>query len=74
MSKCDMLLNILYESFNKYILETSYKAILKMIKTIKKKLMQRIGMKSVAIEKYVGPLCPKIQKKLDTTIIDATRC
>ena len=31
-------------------------------------------MKSVATKKYVRPLCPKIQKKLDAIIIDATRC
>ena len=69
MSKCDMLLNILYESFNKYILETRDKPILTMMKTIRTKLMQRIAMKSLAAEKYMGPLCLKIQKKLEPIMI-----
>ena len=65
MVKCDMLLNNLFESFNKYILKAMEKPILTQMETIRTKLMQRLAMKSVATEKYLGPLCPKIQQKLD---------
>ena len=69
-----MLLNNLCESFNNYILEARDKPILTMMETIRTKLMQKIAMKSVAEKKYVGLLCPKIQKKLDAIILNATRC
>lgn len=36
--------------------------------------MQRIAMKREAAEKYTGPLCPKIQKKLDKIIEESSRC
>ena len=58
-----MLLNNLCESFNRYILEAKDKLILTMVGTIRTKLMQKIALKHIAIEKYSGPLCPKIQKK-----------
>ncbi|XWS24732.1 hypothetical protein CRYUN_Cryun27aG0008900 [Craigia yunnanensis] len=74
MVKCDMLLNNLSELFNKYILEVKDKPILTLIVIIKIKLMQRVEMKSAAIEKYLGPLCLKIQQKLDNIIIDSSRC
>ncbi|XVF86164.1 hypothetical protein PTKIN_Ptkin18bG0018200 [Pterospermum kingtungense] len=72
--KCDMLLNNLCETFNKYILEAMDKPILTMIETIRSKLMQRIAFKSVAADNYLGPLCPKIQKKVDKIILESARC
>ena len=50
------------------------KPILIMMETIRTKLMQRIAMKSLAAEKYVGSLCPKIQKKLEPIMIEVTKC
>ncbi|XWS30710.1 hypothetical protein CRYUN_Cryun23aG0011300 [Craigia yunnanensis] len=74
MVKCDMLLNNLSEPFNKYILEARDKPILTLMEIIRTKLMQRIAMKSVRANKYLGPLCPKIQQKLDNIIVDLSRC
>ena len=57
-AKCHMLLN----NPCKYNLEARDKSILTMIETITKNLMQIIALKHAANEKYLGPLCPKIQK------------
>ena len=74
MVKCDMLLNNLSKSFNKYILEARDKPILTHIEIIRTKLMQRVAMKSTGVEKYLRPLCPKIQQKLDNIIVESSRC
>ena len=62
--KCDMLLNNLFESFNKFILDARDKPILTLMEIIRTKLMQKVALKSKMAEKFVGPLCPKIQKKI----------
>ncbi|XVF46934.1 hypothetical protein PTKIN_Ptkin03bG0068200 [Pterospermum kingtungense] len=72
--KCDMILNNLCESFNKYILEVRDKPILTLMETIKTKLMGRIAMKSEVAAKYPGPLCPKIQMKVDKSIDESRKC
>ncbi|KAL4353017.1 hypothetical protein GQ457_06G019860 [Hibiscus cannabinus] len=64
-TKSDMLLNNLCECFNKFVLEARDKPILTMMETIRTKIMQRIAKKQSQAEKCVGPLCPKIQKKLE---------
>ena len=69
MVKCDMLLNNLSESFNKYILETRNKPILTFMEIIRTKLMQIVTLESVGAEKYLGPLCLKIQQTLDNIIV-----
>ena len=73
MVKCDMLLNNLCEPFNKYILEAKDKPILTLMETIKTKLMQRVVMKGAVAKKYLRPLCPKIQKKLNSIILNLSR-
>ena len=74
MVKCDMLLNNLSESFNKYILEAKDKSILTFMETIKTKLMQKVAIKSAGAEKYLKPLYPKIQQKLDNIKVNLSRC
>ena len=69
-----MLLNNLCESFNKYILEARDKPILTMMETIRTKMMERIANKHTIVENYLGPFCPKIQKKLENIITESTRC
>ncbi|KAJ4788275.1 DEK carboxy-terminal domain protein [Rhynchospora pubera] len=64
-SKCDMLLNNLCECFNKYILDARDKPIITMLEIIRTKLMRRFQVKRDEMMKYKGPICPKIQKKLD---------
>ncbi|KAL4289626.1 hypothetical protein GQ457_14G018530 [Hibiscus cannabinus] len=65
LSKCDMLLNNLCECFNKYILDARDKPILTIVLNIRCKLMNRFYVKRIVADKFSGPLCPRIQKKLD---------
>jgi len=63
--KCDLLLNNTCEVFNKYILEARELPILSMFEKIKCQLMTRIVNKQNEMnDKFQGPLCPKIRKKI----------
>ncbi|PPD76718.1 hypothetical protein GOBAR_DD26362 [Gossypium barbadense] len=62
--KSDLLLNNNSECFNKIILEARDKPILTMLEIIRRKVMTRLVSMREAAEKYPGPLCPRIQKKL----------
>ncbi|XP_052477826.1 uncharacterized protein LOC128033774 [Gossypium raimondii] len=62
--KSDLLLNNNNECFNKIILEARDKPILTMLEIIRRKIMTRLVSMREAAEKYPGPLCPRIQKKL----------
>ncbi|KAK8617714.1 hypothetical protein V6N13_080621 [Hibiscus sabdariffa] len=73
-SKCDILLNNYSECFNKMILEARDKPILTMMEIIRTQMMHRISRKAETAHKYTGPLCPKIQKKMDILIEQAARC
>ncbi|KAK8554422.1 hypothetical protein V6N13_093417 [Hibiscus sabdariffa] len=73
-SKCDMLLNNLSECFNKVILEARDKPIPTMLEIIRTKMMKRIVQRREEAEKFTGPLCPKIQRKLDNQIQQSIRC
>ena len=44
-----------------------------MIETTRIRLMQKIAMKRKATEIYTGPLCPKIQKKVDKIIKESSK-
>ncbi|KAH0636774.1 hypothetical protein KY289_036689 [Solanum tuberosum] len=70
-SRCDMLLNNLCESFNRYILDARDKAIITLLEMIKNKLMKRLYKKKEWINKYQGLICPKIEKKLNQIRLDA---
>ncbi|KAB2595874.1 hypothetical protein D8674_031324 [Pyrus ussuriensis x Pyrus communis] len=63
--KCDMLLNNLCECFNSWILAARDKPILTMLEMIKCKIMRRLQVKRDLISKFEGPVCPKIQGKLE---------
>ncbi|XP_052477255.1 uncharacterized protein LOC105800338 [Gossypium raimondii] len=73
-SHSDMLVNNLFESFNKVILEARGKPILTMMETIRTKIMLLIFKKKEETDKWKGMLCPKIKKKLDVNIKDSLRC
>ncbi|PPR96859.1 hypothetical protein GOBAR_AA23815 [Gossypium barbadense] len=73
-SHSDMLVNNLFESFNKMILEARGKPIQTMMKTIRTKIMLLIVKKKEEADKWKGILCPKIKKKLDVNIKDSLRC
>ncbi|KAK8595240.1 hypothetical protein V6N13_123120 [Hibiscus sabdariffa] len=73
-SKCDMLLNNLCESFNKFILEARDKPIITLLEIIRTKIMQRIAKKKVEGNKWTTTLCPNIQQKLVASIERSNRC
>ncbi|KAL4290083.1 hypothetical protein GQ457_14G014200 [Hibiscus cannabinus] len=56
------------------IIDARDKPILTMMEIIRTKMMQRIPKKAEAAQKYIGLLCPKIQKNVDTLIEQAARC
>jgi SWIM zinc finger len=72
--KCDMLLNNCCECFNKMILDSREKPILSMLESIRCKLMNRIYTKQIAMQKYSGDICPKIQKKLEKIKDLSSKC
>ena len=61
----DYLVNNLCESFNSMIVKARDKPILSMLKWIKVRLISRLYIKKIFIEKYGGKLCPSIQDKLE---------
>ena len=64
-SKTDLLLNNSCEVFNSYILEARELPILSMLEKIKQQLMTRHYNKQKELsEQFVGPICPKIRKKV----------
>ncbi|GAA0148344.1 hypothetical protein LIER_36702 [Lithospermum erythrorhizon] len=63
--KSDMLCNNLSESFNSFILEGSDKPIITMLETIRRKLMERIRDRKVAMERKSGIIYHRIVKILD---------
>ncbi|GMJ12330.1 hypothetical protein HRI_004902200 [Hibiscus trionum] len=73
-AKSDILLNNHCECFNKMIIEARDKPIITLVESIRSKLMQRIAKKRDEAEKLTGPLCPKIQKKLDNAFLLSQRC
>ena len=66
-----MLLNNVCESFNKYIIDTRDKPIIILLETIRRLLMQRFQSKRECLQKIMGSLCPKIQKKLEKVKLEA---
>ena len=63
--KCDMLLNNLCETFNSKIVEAREKPLVNMLETIRRYLMVRIHRNRDSMAKYQGPVCHKIQQKLE---------
>ena len=69
-----MLLNNLYEAFNRFILDAREKPILTMLEVIRSKIMNRIMNKRNKMMKLKGEICPKIQKKLEKNKEQFARC
>ncbi|KAL0014690.1 hypothetical protein SO802_001759 [Lithocarpus litseifolius] len=63
--KCDMLLNNLCETFNSKIVEAREKSLVNMLETIRRYLMVRIRKHRDSMAKYQGPICHKIQQKME---------
>ena len=63
--KCDLLLNNLCEIFNSKIMEAREKSLVNLLETIRRYLMVRIRKNTDSMAKYQGPICHKIQQKLE---------
>ncbi|GAV75408.1 hypothetical protein CFOL_v3_18887 [Cephalotus follicularis] len=72
--KWDMLLNNLCECFNSAIMEARSKPIVTMLEMIKLYIMDRIVKKRQRLEDYGGPICPKIQAKIENARRGASYC
>ncbi|XP_012844341.1 PREDICTED: uncharacterized protein LOC105964362 [Erythranthe guttata] len=72
--KTDVLVNILCESFNSYILEAREKPIISMFEWIRSRLTSRIQTKKAGMEKYEGSICPNILKKINKSQQLARNC
>ena len=64
-TKCDILQNNIAETFNSFILEARDKPILTMCEIIRRMLMKRFISKREGMKNYNGPICPRIQTKLE---------
>ena len=60
-----MLLNNLCETFNSKIVEAREKPLVNILETIRRYLMVRIHNNKDSMAKYEGPICHKIQQKLE---------
>ena len=70
--KCDMLLSNLCESFNSKIIDAKDKSMLTMCEMIRSYLMKRIPRNRDTMLKKFGPICPRVQDKLEVNK-EATR-
>ncbi|KAL8510024.1 hypothetical protein ACS0TY_017017 [Phlomoides rotata] len=74
-SKCDMLLNNVCESFNSNILLARDKAVITMLEWIREYLMQRLQKnRDIALVKWRGQLCPRIQKIIEINTEKVSDC
>ena len=70
--RCDALTNNGCENFNSQILEYRDKPIITMLEEIRLHLMAYYIKKKEKITRYHGPICPRIQNKLQTEKINST--
>ncbi|GAA0165464.1 hypothetical protein LIER_39988 [Lithospermum erythrorhizon] len=70
--KCDILLNNLYETFNKQILVVRGKPIISLLEDMRQYINGRIRKQIAACHKYKGRICPLIQKLLEDNKINAS--
>lgn len=73
-SNCDSVDNSIYESFNKWIVEARFFAIITMQETIRRKIMVRIQENNDKWPKWTGTVCPNIMKKLEKMINELAHC
>lgn len=62
-SNCDSVDNNMCESFNKWIVEARFLPIISMLEAIRRK-----------VEKWIGPICPNILKKLNAYVTESGFC
>ncbi|KAH7835706.1 hypothetical protein Vadar_029032 [Vaccinium darrowii] len=71
-SKVNRMDNNMREEFNNWIQEARDMPILTMLETIKRQLMARYVARLEYSNKFNGPLCPNIKKKLGYKIVNAS--
>ncbi|GKV14822.1 hypothetical protein SLEP1_g25636 [Rubroshorea leprosula] len=62
---CDMVDNNMCESFNFWVMEARYLAIISMVDTLRSQVMERIGEKYAFIPKWKGDIALRARKKLE---------
>ncbi|KAF7820809.1 uncharacterized protein G2W53_026264 [Senna tora] len=70
-TKCDILQNNIAETFNSFILDARDKPIITMFEMIRGLLMQRFVAKKEGMENYRGPICPRIETKLERAKLES---
>ncbi|XP_077215829.1 uncharacterized protein LOC143850465 [Tasmannia lanceolata] len=73
-SKCNLLVNNLSKTFNGFILPGRDNPIIILLETIRRLLMGRFQRQRSEIDKYEGPVCPKIQEKVEKIKVAACEC
>ncbi|XP_073360195.1 uncharacterized protein [Aegilops tauschii subsp. strangulata] len=73
-SNCDSVDKNMCESFNKWIVEARFFAVITMQETIRRKIMVRIQENNDKWPKWSGTICPNIMKKLEKLINESAHC
>ncbi|CAN1320299.1 hypothetical protein LINPERPRIM_LOCUS31635 [Linum perenne] len=75
LCKSDLLLNNHYESWNRYILRARNKPTISLFETLRCQIMERFRVKGeFASRNWKGPLCPRIQAKLEMVMKASFNC
>ncbi|KAK1682352.1 hypothetical protein QYE76_043200 [Lolium multiflorum] len=73
-SNCDSVDNNMCESFNKWIVDARFFPVISMFEAIRRKVMVRIQEQRNKSDGWPGPICPNINKKLNTYIKLSENC
>ncbi|XP_021722003.1 uncharacterized protein LOC110689530 [Chenopodium quinoa] len=65
VTKCNLVVNNLAETFNGWILEAISKPIIHMLEDIRRALMERLFKKKTLMERAKDIICPRIRKRLE---------
>lgn len=62
--KCDLLVNNICESWNKYILEAREQGIISMLETIRRLVMSRLHKNKEQVTSWKTQICPRVHEKM----------
>ncbi|GKV34268.1 hypothetical protein SLEP1_g42652 [Rubroshorea leprosula] len=71
---CDVVDNDMCESFNFWIMEARYKAIISLVDTMREQLMERIAEKMSSSHKWKGDIAPRVKTKLGKNKNESFEC
>lgn len=69
--KNDSLLNNCSEQFNKEIEKFKSKPIIMMLKEVRLYIIRKMNLVRRQAERYIDPICPKVQRRLDREKMDS---